>query len=222
MGDHVPVGRYPYALCLATPGDFDKVLGLRREAAGWLATSKDTDQWARPWPDPTGLLQGIMHDLRKGKAWLVWDDATVAATITIDTEEPYYSNGQPIWPANKRYEPALYVRRVIVSRDYAGLGLGAALLDWAAEVGGRNHRAKVIRVDVWTNNRDLHAYYERQHFTRCAGRDPAELGDYPSQALFERAVDEPRSDYRQLLEAGRGAALVPHLHHIFEDGLICR
>jgi len=130
MGEYVPVGRYPFTLRLATPGDFDEVLGLVREAAEWLRTTKDTDQWAAPWPDPTGLRERITHDLLKGKAWLVWDDATVAATITTDTEEPLYLNDHPVWPAHKR-EPALYVRRVIVSRSYAGHGLGAALLDWA-------------------------------------------------------------------------------------------
>jgi hypothetical protein len=30
------------------------------------------------------------------------------------------------------------------------------------------------------------------------GRDPRELAGYPSQALFERAVRQPRSAYRTL------------------------
>jgi hypothetical protein len=42
---------------------------------------------------------------------------------------------------------------------------------------------------VWTTNQELHAYFERQRFTRRAGRDPREIADYPSQALFERRVD---------------------------------
>jgi len=179
------------------PGDLDEVRGLVREAAEWLRTSKDTDQWATPWPDQAGQTERILNDLLKGKTWLAWDGATAAATITVDTEGPLALHEQPVWPAHKSREPALYVRRVIVSRGYAGLGLGAALLDWAADVARRDHEVTLIRVDVWTTNLDLHAYYKRQHFTRCKGRDPRELPDYPSQALFERA-DRPGENYRKL------------------------
>ena len=205
------MGGFPFALRPAVPGDLDEVHGLVREAAKWLRTSKDTDQWASPWPDRAGKLERILNDLLKGKTWLVWDGMIVVATITVDTEEPLDENEQSIWPAHRLRESALYVRRVIVSRSYAGLGLGAALLNWAAYVAKRDHEAKLIRIDVWTTNLDLHAYYEEQHFMRCEGRDPRELANYPSQALFERKVDGPRSDYTKLFieEEGRGERKFP-------------
>jgi GNAT superfamily N-acetyltransferase len=180
------------------------VRGLVREAAEWLRTSKDTDQWATPWPDRVGQRERIQNDLLKGKTWLLWDGMTAAATITIDTEEPVDLNEQPVWPANKRPEPALYVRRVVISRKYAGRGLGAALLDWAADLARRDHEATLIRIDVWTTNIDLHAYYERQHFTRQVGRDPGELVNYPSQALFERGVDMAGLVYTNLFAVEEG------------------
>jgi GNAT superfamily N-acetyltransferase len=180
------------------PRNLKEVRGLVREAAEWLRTSKDTDQWANPWPDRAGQRERILNDLLKGKTWIIWDGTTAAATITVDTEEPLDLNEQPVWPTHKRHEPALYVRRVIVSRRYAGLGLGAALLDWAAAVAKRDHDAELIRVDVWTTNTGLHTYYEGQRFIRSEGRDPRELTNYPSQALFERAVNQPRSNYTQL------------------------
>lgn len=189
------MGGYPFALRLAAPGDLDKVRGLVREAAKWLRTYKNTDQWAKPWPDRARHRQRILNDLLKGKTWLVWDGTTVVATVTVDAEEPLDADEQPVWPTHKRGEPALYVRRVVVSRSYAGLGLGAALLDWAADVAKTDHEAGLIRVDVWTTNRGLHAYYEGQHFTRVEDADPRELADYPSQALFEREVDRPGLDY---------------------------
>jgi GNAT superfamily N-acetyltransferase len=183
------------------PGDLAVVRGLVREAAEWLRTSKNTDQWAKPWPDRAGQRERILNDLLKGKTWLVWDGTRAVATITIDTEEPLDANEQPVWPAHKSREPALYVRRVIVSRSHAGLGLGAALLNWAATTAKKVHKATLIRIDVWTTNRDLHAYYERQHFSRCEGRDPRELPNYPSQALFEREVDRPGPDYTEFFIA---------------------
>jgi GNAT superfamily N-acetyltransferase len=176
----------------------DEVLGLVREAAEWLRTSKNTDQWANPWPDRDGQRERILNDLLKGKTWIAWDGPAAAATITIDTEEPLDLNDQPVWPAHERRGPAVFVRRVIVSRGYAGIGLGAGLLDWASDVAKRDHEAAFIRIDVWTTNVDLHAYYEGQRFTRQEGRDPRELADYPSQALFEREVERTGSDYTNL------------------------
>jgi GNAT superfamily N-acetyltransferase len=202
------MGRYPFVLRLAGPGDLDKVVRLIREAAGWLA-SKSIDQWQKPWPDHAGQGERILNDLFRGKAWLVQDGITTAATITIDTDEPLDLHERPVWPPDKRERPALYVRRVIVSRCYARLGLGAALLDWAADVAKRDHGAELIRIEVRTTNRKLHAYYEGQRFIRCP--DPQGLGDYPSQALFERRVDAPGSDFTRLFmtEEGRNAPKQP-------------
>jgi GNAT superfamily N-acetyltransferase len=180
------------------PGDLDAVSGLVREAADWLRTSKTTDQWATPWPDRIRQRERMLNDLLKGKTWLVWDGATAAATITVDTDEPVDLNEQPVWPEHERHRSALYVRRIVVARDYAGCGLGAALLDWAAHVAKRDHRAALIRIDVWTTNLELHAYYEEQRFTRLRGRDPRELAGYPSRALFERGADLPGSNYQDL------------------------
>ena len=117
-------------------GTCDEVRGLVREAADWLRTSKDTDQWASPWPDRAGQRERILNDLLKGKTWLLWDGMTAVATITVDTEEPLDVNERPVWPAHKRPESALYVRRIVVSRSYAGLGLGAG----ATELGGQTWR----------------------------------------------------------------------------------
>jgi GNAT superfamily N-acetyltransferase len=206
------VGNYPFVLRLAVSGDLDQVVGLVREAAAWLR-GKGIDQWQNPWPDRAGQRERILNDLLKGKTWLVRDGKAIAATITIDTDEPLDLDERPVWPPGKSQKPALYVRRVIVSRRYARLGLGAALLDWAAEVAERHYAAKVLRVDVRTTNKKLHDYYAGRHFTRC--QDPQGLGDYPSQALFERGVDVPRSDFTKLFvaEEGRDARKLPHRGH---------
>ena len=113
---------------------------LVREAADWLRTSKDTDQWARPWPNRPAHRERILNDLIKGKTWIVWDGPVAAATITVDTDEPLDLHERPIWPAHKRRQPAVYVRRVVVSRNYARIGLGAGLLDWAADVAEKSPR----------------------------------------------------------------------------------
>ena len=202
--------RLPYTLSPAKPADLEEVRRLVHEAANWLQKNKHTDQWAKPWPDRVRKNERMLNDLLKGKTWLVWDNATLVGTITIDTEEPLAAHGKPVWPTHKRHELALYVRRVIVTRVYAGLGIGAALLDWAADVARRDYGATLIRIDAWTTNLGLHTYYERQRFTRCAGRDPRELINYPSQALFERAAEQGGSAHKKLfIEAEK-----PNLSHL--------
>lgn len=192
-GEYVSVGRYSFVLRQGTLEDSDEVLGLVRQAADWLRTSKDTDQWAEPWPDHAGHRDRIRNDLNKGKTWLLRDGLTAAGTITIDTEEPVDADERPVWPAHKSPEPAIYVRRVIVGRRYSGIGLGAAMLDWAAEIATEEYRATLLRIDVWTTNVRLHTYYEGQLFARRHETDPRKLTGYPSQALFERLAVAPEA-----------------------------
>lgn len=179
------------ALLRATPEERDVILELHGDAVRWLR-GKDTDQWAKPWPDEERRNERIEQDLLEGKTWLVWDDTAAAGTITIDPAD------NEVWPAEKRSENAIYVRRVIVRRRYAGIGLGARLLDWAADVGVRKHEARLIRIDVWTTNTELHDYYRKQGFTLSEFRDPDDLPDYPSRALFQRSTDRRRPDYQEL------------------------
>lgn len=187
------VTRLPLALSRATPDERDVILELLDDATRWLR-GKDTDQWTKPWPDEERRNKRIEQDLRERKTWLLWDDTAAAGTITIDPAD------NKVWPAEKRSENAVYVRRVIVRRRYAGIGLGARLLDWAADVGARMHGARLIRIDVWTTNTELHAYYRKQGFTFSGFLEPDNLPapDYPSRALFERSIDRRRPDYQAL------------------------
>lgn len=161
------------------------ILELIEEAAEWLR-GKNTDQWAKPWPDARTRDERVRQDLADGKTWIVWDAAVPAGTITLGIDDPIDPAGNYVWPEDQRSESALYVRRVIVRRSHAGLGLGAALLDWASEVARREAGTPLVRIDVWTDNWDLHAYYRRQGFMLCRFRDPKHLPGYPSRALFER------------------------------------
>ena len=144
--------RLPLTLRQATSNERDVILDLLSDSIQWLH-GMGIDQWARPWPDEERRNQRIAQDLAEGKTWLALDDTAVAGTITIDPAD----NG--VWPADRCREKAIYIRKVIVRRHYAGLGLGARLFDWAADVAARVHEARWIRIDVWTTNRRLHAYY---------------------------------------------------------------
>jgi GNAT superfamily N-acetyltransferase len=157
------------------------VHSLLAEASDWLRVHKRTDQWAEEWPSPEVRIQRIGKAIQARRTWIAWDGVLAAATITASP------NHHGIWPKEKQREPAVYVRRLVVSRQYSGHGLGAQLLDWAGMRATSEYGARWVRVDVWTTNTELHEYYRRQGFEfydLCA--DP----DYPSGALFEKPTEK--------------------------------
>jgi GNAT superfamily N-acetyltransferase len=171
----------PMLIAKATAGQLDVVLGLVSEASEWLRTKK-TDQWARPWPTEEARDQRVLTGLQNEKTWIVWDGDTAAATVTIATKANINVWQDPARTCDLS-EKAVYVHRLITARKYAGTGLGEELINWAGLRGKRRNRAKWIRIDVWTSNEALHAYYENLGFVRC-GECPDPL--YPSGALFQK------------------------------------
>ena len=176
------MGDLPLALHIATLRDNDVIIDLIDAAADWLRT-KNTDQWAQPWPSEEDRDHRIRQDLIAGKTWIAWEGGTPAATITADPAK------NPIWPAEARCDLAVYVCRLVVSRAFSGRGLGAALLDWAGLRAQQSYGAGWIRVDVWTTNTALHAYYKRLGFESCGFSGAS---GYPSAALFQKDTSRIR------------------------------
>jgi GNAT superfamily N-acetyltransferase len=175
------VGPPALELCRADETDHDVIVGLIEAAARWLRCTKDTDQWAQPWRSEEDRSNRIRRDLTAGKTWVLRDGGIAVATVTADPED------YPIWPPAQQRELAVYVRRLVVSRDHAGRGIGSRLLDWAGLTARRGYGARWIRVDVWRTNRELHAYCEREGFRFCGmSTDP----DYPSGALFQKPTEQ--------------------------------
>jgi ribosomal protein S18 acetylase RimI-like enzyme len=173
----------PMLIAKATAEHLPVVLGLVDEASEWLR-ARETDQWATPWPDRDARDKRVLTGLQNEKTWIVWDGDTAAATVTIATKA-----NLNVWQDPARTcdlsEKAVYVHRLIIARKYGGIGLGEELINWAGLRGKRRNRAKWIRIDVWTSNKALHAYYENIGFVRC-GETPDPL--YPSGALFQKPI----------------------------------
>ena len=168
-------------LCRASLHDLGAVSGLLREASLWLRT-KYTDQWADDWPSEDIRRERVRAAIQAGQTWIAWDATLPAATITASPSH------HGVWREEDRRDPAVYVQRLVVSRRYAGLGLGAQLLDWAGLRAERHYGARWIRVDGWTANTALHEYYQNEGFQFC-GFGPT-IADYPAPALFQKHTDE--------------------------------
>jgi GNAT superfamily N-acetyltransferase len=168
-----------YTIRPATVSRQATVIGLIEEAAAWLR-GKDTDQWARPWPDEERRNARVRLGLERGETWIVWDGDVAAATMTICREA-----NPDVW-GKMAGDDALYIHRLVVGRPYAGRDLGGVMIDWAVQRQCAVRPVEWVRVDVWTTNSHLHDYYERQGFVRCGTcADPL----YPSGALFQKSAD---------------------------------
>jgi GNAT superfamily N-acetyltransferase len=171
----------------ATSDDLSVILGLIDEAATWLRT-KDTDQWAKPWPNEAARDARMRRGLYRGKTWIAEEHGTPIATITYRK----YGN-EALWTQRELHEPAVYVSRLIVTRDAAGRGIGSALIDWAGQRGRRDWSAQWVRIDVWTFNEALHNYYEKRGFTYCR-ISASNMNIYPSAALFQKPTTDVDED----------------------------
>ena len=177
------------ARAAATPEYLSIVLGLIEDARDRLGL-KDTDQWQKPWPDEKARDARVISGLRGGDTWIVWDGDIPAATVTMTSwMDPAVWSEQDC--TCDLTDPAVFVHRLVTARKYAGLGLGAELIDWAGLRGRRLCGASWIRIDVWRTNKGLQDYYLNTGFQPC-GFCP-DLAR-PSGALFQKrvsAISEP-------------------------------
>jgi GNAT superfamily N-acetyltransferase len=136
----------------ARPGDVSQLLAFRAEAAAWLSRL-GSEQWQFPYP-----AAKLLETIADGTVFLVLDGAATVATVTVSPEaEP------GLWTERELAEPSMFVSKLSVVRTHAGRNIGGRLLDWA---GDRACRAGAgwLRLDAWTSNKDLQAYYLRQGF----------------------------------------------------------
>lgn len=173
---------------LARPDELEGVLGLIDHAARWLREEKNTTQWARPWPSPDDRTKRVYEALINRETWLLFDGELPIGTVSIRL-----IGHEELWTPEERRTEAVYLHRLVIRRDHAGRGLGAELIDWAGRKGASQQKnAELIRIDVWTDNTELHAYYRRQGFQDVAIRETSD--HTPSGALFQKPL--PRTPAR--------------------------
>lgn len=161
--------------------DLNLICLLRLQRASWLA-ARGSDQWST---DASGLsidyfAQAVGRALTGGETWIAEVDGAPAGTITVNDRAD-----EQLWTATELAD-SLIVHYLIVDLRFAGLGVGRQLLTHAAAL-TRARGRHWVRLDAWTTNSDLHAYYRQAGFqlVRVAGPDSRS----PSCALFERHID---------------------------------
>ncbi|WP_280435600.1 GNAT family N-acetyltransferase [Nocardia carnea] len=161
--------------------DLNLICRLRLQRASWLA-ARGSDQWST---EASGLsidyfAQVVDRALTGGETWIAEVNGEPAGTITVNDRAD-----KQLWTEIELAD-SLIVHYLIVDLRYAGHGVGRQLLTHAAAL-TRTRGRQWVRLDAWTSNSDLHAYYRRAGFrlVRIAGPDSRS----PSCALFERHID---------------------------------
>ncbi|MFC6009692.1 GNAT family N-acetyltransferase [Nocardia lasii] len=177
----------------ATLGDLPLICRLRVQRTAWL-TARGSDQWTVAGRGrPIEIFAGAVgRALDRGETWIAEVDGKPAGTITVN-----HRADPDLWSPWELAESVI-VHFMIVDLRFAGRRVGTRMLEHAAHV-AEQHRRDWVRLDAWTTNKALHAYYHREGFrlSRIAG--PIASG--PSRALFERPTADWFSISRPLSTA---------------------
>lgn len=180
----------------ATLADVEVIMSWRRERVAWLA-ERGEDQWSIALP-----RSAVAATVVAGQTWLVWDGDDPAATITLSAWEHVDDlwkpdvDPDPLWYAADDPANAIYAAKMIVPLARSGDGLGTEMLDWA---GGQAFEAGLqwLRLDAWTTNTRLHAYYVGQGF-----RHVRTVASRISGACFQRPT-QPYTSCRLKTQTAR-------------------
>ncbi|KAF0848299.1 GNAT family N-acetyltransferase [Nocardia caishijiensis] len=161
----------------ATLGDLSLICRLRVQRTAWL-TARGSDQWTvagRGRPIEI-FADAVGRALDAGQTWIAEVDDLPAGTITVNQR-----SDPGLWTRWELAESVI-VHFMIVDLNFAGRHVGHHMLAHAAALAELDRRAWV-RLDAWTTNQDLHAYYRRAGFRLAR---IAQTTNGPSCALFQR------------------------------------
>ncbi len=126
---------------------------LLSDAAAWTAAI-GFPNWPLPFPREV-VAAGVEHrDLYVAE--LDESDPPIVAAMSLQWSDERFWGAQP--------DDAGSVYRLVVRRDHLGTGLGAALIDWAAQRVRAAGRTR-LRLDCSADNLPLGSFYERLGFT---------------------------------------------------------
>ena len=141
----------------AAPHEAGEVSAILRDAEAWLE-GEGMPMWL---PEELGEDR-LRHDVEAGMHYLAIVGGELAGTLRFQLEDEEY------WPDLPAADSA-FVHRLAVRRRFAGTGVGAALLDWAAER-ARTLGRQLLRLDCDWHRPRLRAFYERNGFVHHSDR----------------------------------------------------
>jgi ribosomal protein S18 acetylase RimI-like enzyme len=155
----------------AKPEALSQIAALREEARAWLA-DHGIEQWKIPYP-PSLIVQAI----ERGEAYLAYLGKELVGTIRLQWSD------EMLW--GKTEDNAGYVHNLVVSRKFAGQGIGREILKWAEETAAKAGK-RFLRLDCAADNEKLCRYYQQAGFTPRGVRT-FEVEEFNAR-LFEKDI----------------------------------
>jgi ribosomal protein S18 acetylase RimI-like enzyme len=158
----------------AEAADAAALLALREAAASWLAS-----RGIRQWEPGEVAVEEIRAEVEAGQWHVVREDGAPVAALRLLWQDEQVWGPQP--------PNAAYVHGLVVSQLHHGLGMGGALLRWAAgQARARGHL--LLRLDCGEENQALRHYYSLQGFHEVGRRDSD--GRWYSVVLLEQRLSD--------------------------------
>jgi ribosomal protein S18 acetylase RimI-like enzyme len=155
-----------YQFQVARIAHVNPILWLFEQGRKWHAEI-EVDQW------PTFELARVLDDIKNERLFVLLRGQLVVGSVTISDTDSLIWNDETL---------ALYIHRLVVSRDLKGQDLGKRIIDQIEAIAVDRGR-QVLRLDCWASNERLKAYYMRMGFTKLGN---VSFGEVPSLPLHYR------------------------------------
>lgn len=170
------------------PADVPAIMAMLDDAQDWLASQGRTGQWGTDhFSDSPAAVERFVRVATTGTVWLATANRDVAGGDVVDAEVAgvIVTSDTPPDYVPAADEPEHYVLLLLTARPYAGLGVGAALLEHA-RAEARAAGIGLLRVECYDGgDHRLVAYYEKQGFTPV-DTFTAHGGTWPGRLLAQR------------------------------------
>ena len=169
----------PLTVQRASATDGPTIVALRDHLATWQQRS-GIDQWK-----PGELNARVIEIEADAGQWFVVRDPhhQVVATARVTNADPH------AWGARGRDGRAGYLHGLMVHRDFAGQGVGSAVLAWVEQFVADCGRDSV-RLDCLAHNRALRAYYRRHGYLDRGVNDFGGDRQWRPVARFEKPLEQ--------------------------------
>ncbi|MDL4770554.1 MULTISPECIES: GNAT family N-acetyltransferase [Thermomonosporaceae] len=163
--------------------DAPLILAMLDGAVAWLVRNGRPGQWgSEPWSADPKRVERITAIARDEDVWVARVDGRPAGVMATGPAPPHYVSAAD--------EPELYIGLLVTDREFAGHGVGSALIAHALDE-ARRLGVGLVRVDCYGGDDGrLVGYY------RGNGFDPVRtfnVGEWPGQLLSQRVDSPPAS-----------------------------
>jgi len=160
--------------------DTDKVWRLIDEDSQWLLSTERLDHWSSYY-----TREIIAHKIQSQKVYLVSQDSTPVATITLGTNPVDYYTPDNLNCFTSPDASAMYVSSLAVKPSFQHRGIATKLMEFA-ENQAKSRGIKYLRLDCRAEYQKLVEFYKKGGFAQVGSFSE---GDNQNYLLMEKVIE---------------------------------